>query len=533
MFDISSIQTIEQLNEKEEKVIEFFKAHDRAATSESKINQARNLIEQFRRETLLQLPSCKLGDAEASYTFQAGHQPFDRLLYLLDRYTEYSNSIGLSAWPVHYLKVAIWIKGDVISLRSRIVPLRKTVRCYITTMETIRVKTQRFFPKFYERQQKPLLTSGVLKELLNTLPITRSSSITGTGWEGDVKEIGAGAADYESTLIEIRKISGDSKAEEAFSIVKASRSQTSNPNGLKFAKKKPDPHIHTLNRYHHFCTSNRIPTWPIEPLRVSIWLKDSVLSVTSSEYSRFKVSLRTVQVYLSRLEYARLRTEILFKDEFGEVATSSLYRSQAINDVLESFASTEPKIFSNRESSLTTEEDQMDGEFSDIESRKRKHFSDQSSQKTSPNMYTARSISNVFASRLGVSQSRNTFRRDDEEETYRQSSPSEDSDDSRYSPRPRSTSSESVSSSDDSRSSAYSSSLSQKGRLSYILCSDYEVPDYNRSYQDFGGKYSSEKHQEIGKSAFSLAPLKTPRLIVRPRFVIPSIENFVFSLHDK
>jgi hypothetical protein len=182
--------------------------------TDSKAARAREIVEQFRRETLYHHQSNPA--ANKNPTSALHPQPFDRLIYLLDRYTEYCASIGLSPWPLHHLKVAIWIKGDVISLKTRVIPLRKTVRCYITTMETVRVKTRHLFPQSYEGDDKPLMSCPILKELLDVLPISRSASHDNPTPEGESRM--SGGVDRVVLLNQIRGKSGGKLKSSCYAI---------------------------------------------------------------------------------------------------------------------------------------------------------------------------------------------------------------------------------------------------------------------------------------------------------------------------
>lgn len=142
----------------------------------------------------------------------------------------------------------------------------------------------------------------------------------------------------------------DHRAEEAMGVVTAARgsslaafqadSPPSTPSKKHKPRYKPDPHLHTLKRYRNFCFVNRIPMWPIEPLRISFWLRESVLLAETRHHKdkRSAVSLRTVQVYLSRLEFARTRTEELFKSDFPH--HGSLYKAEEIIEILHQLGST-------------------------------------------------------------------------------------------------------------------------------------------------------------------------------------------------
>lgn len=370
-FDMNSINSLSKLTQFQTHVITHFQ---KFPEDSSKSAQARKIIHDFRRKILqknLKESDGNLNQSKSNQDWsesetidqESNHQPFDRLIYLLDRYTDYCRSINLSPWPIHHLKVGIWIQGDVVSLKTRVVPLRKSVRCYVTSLETVRLKTYHLFDHDCEGDEKMLMSSEVLLETLKQLPITRSTinpfhSNPNQNSHGDHQAFDQlnhssnklGNFDRDYILGVLKDQSGDHKLEIALNSIREARrqsqvSQNGYKNSKKFLKPKPDPHLHTLNRYQTFCKSNGIPVFPIESVRVSIWLKESVLCLINEPNEedeernslRYKVSLRTVQVYLSRLEYARLRTEAIFEGEFKSLATNSLYRSQAIIDILESF----------------------------------------------------------------------------------------------------------------------------------------------------------------------------------------------------
>lgn len=104
-----------------------------------------------------------------------GAATFDRLIYLLDRYLDFCRSVELIAWPIHHLKVSIWLQNDVIaaSKNSRMKPLRKTVRCYVTTLESIRIKTSHLFHP--SSHQAHLMQSQLIQEILASLSSERDN----------------------------------------------------------------------------------------------------------------------------------------------------------------------------------------------------------------------------------------------------------------------------------------------------------------------------------------------------------------------
>ncbi|EFP83881.1 uncharacterized protein PGTG_09594 [Puccinia graminis f. sp. tritici CRL 75-36-700-3] len=520
---LQTIDTIQQLAKDGLQVIECLNECDSFIVTDSKAARAREIVEQFRRETLYHHQPNPAANKNSTSAFHP--QPFDRLIYLLDRYTEYCASIGLSAWPLHHLKVAIWIKGDVISLKTRVIPLRKTVRCYITTMETVRVKTRHLFPQSYEGDDKPLMSCPILKELLDVLPISRSASHDNPTPEGESRM--SGGVDRVVLLNQIRGKSGDSRAEEALATVQASRKSATPGDGLRYGKKKPDPHMHTLSRYINFCRSLSIPMWPIEPVRVALWLRESVLSPASSDYNGFKVSLRTVQVYLSRLEYARARTEPLFKEEFGESATGSLYRSQAIGDILESFNPNQAQKLG-----MLTDAFQMEGSLhlSPVLGKRKigsELFLDEAAaynegyRHCRPKVSCTRSSLATLSSEDSDSERENAI-------SSRSHSPSPSCSVSYGSPAPTSSEQEFP-----SRSS--SSTHSRKGCISYILCSE---PGPNLSYESSHQREPSISDSEWSSTLsfstpaeWSVPPINIPRIDNgQARFAIPSFDSFSFAL---
>ncbi|KAI7941029.1 hypothetical protein MJO28_013314 [Puccinia striiformis f. sp. tritici] len=516
---IKTIDTIQKLAKNGSKVIACLNECDDFIVTDAKAACAREIVEQFRRETLQQQADGKSNFNKPPSPPASHSQPFDRLIYLLDRFTDYCTRIGLGPWPIHHLKVAVWIKGDVISLKTRVIPLRKTVRCYITTMESVRTKTRHLFSPSYDADDKPLMSCPILRELLDVLPISRSASHDHpTCAEKDQMP---GGVDRETLLNQIREQSGDALAEQALSIVQASR-KGGNP-VAGFHKKKPDPHMHTLWRYINFCRSLSIPIWPVEPIRVSLWLRDSVLSPTSPGYTGFKVSLRTVQVYLSRLEYARVRTEPLFKEEFGESATGSLYRNQAIGDILESFNPNQAKKLGMMNNAF-----QMEGSLhlSPILG-KRKITSELLMEEAAAAYHGPRNC------RTKVSSARSSLAMSSEDScSDREYSPSSRS----QSPSPSSVSCESPAptSSEAGFSSRSSSIHSRKGCISYILC-DEAGPNYYRSpsekrEQSVSHSESMSAMSSLSPPQWSVPPIKIPRIGSQPRFVIPSFDSFSFAL---
>ncbi|EGF98334.1 uncharacterized protein MELLADRAFT_69390 [Melampsora larici-populina 98AG31] len=283
---------------------------------------------------------------------------FDRLIYLLDRYLDFCRSVELIAWPIDHLKVGIWLKNDVISAvkNSRMKPLRKTVRCYVTTLESCRVKTRNIF-KLDGQIGGHLMHSPLIQEILDTLSCDRDNLEERLGVALDFNTPEHDDAGIETVrdrvLMMIRNNSGEDQTEDAMAIVKDAReidldatrvnTPPTTPQKQNKPKYKPDPHLHTLKRYRNFCLVNRIPCFPVESVRVSLWLRESVLlSATRQKDKQSGVSLRTVQVYLSRLEYARLKTEHLF--HALPMASVSLYKSPEVNEILQSLGANINKV---------------------------------------------------------------------------------------------------------------------------------------------------------------------------------------------
>ncbi|KNZ56294.1 hypothetical protein VP01_243g4 [Puccinia sorghi] len=542
---LKSINAIEQLAKNRAKVIECLNQCDALITTEHKAACAREIVQQFRRDTLYHHQAG--GRAEwrtsthddSSTTRSPGlhPQPFDRLIYLLDRYTQYCSAIGLSPWPVHHLKVALWVKGDVISLKTRVIPLQKTVRCYITSMETVRLKTRDLFSPSYQSDHDPLMSCPILKELLGVLPVSRAASSGNPTPEAENRL--TGGVDRDTVLCQIKSQSGDSMAEEALHIVQASRmGGSSGAERLRYGKKKPDPHLHTLSRYMQFCRSLCIPMWPIEPIRVALWLRESVLSPASPDYTGFKVSLRTVQVYLSRLEYARVRTESLFMEEFGQLATGSLYRNPAIGDILQSFNPNQAKKLD-----IMTDAFRLETGSSPPPQvlRKRKLASQLSLEEVAahygyrncrPKVSAARSSLADLCSESGDSGSEAEYLASSSGSDF----PSHDDDSmlSYKSPAPTSCEQECFLDS----SSSHSGPRSHKGRISYILCTE-SSPDphvHEKPYEREQSAAADSPPSIISSSnspppaQWSVPPINIPRIPnCQLRFTIPSFDSFSFA----
>ncbi|KAH9822394.1 hypothetical protein DFH28DRAFT_881611 [Melampsora americana] len=348
--DFLAITTLESLDECEKDLIPMLNdiAKHVGATPERN-HQAHQLTVNGRQS---QLPSNELKLEKKKTT------TFDRLIYLLDRYLDFCRSVELIAWPIDHLKVAIWLKNDVISAvkNSRMKPLRKTVRCYVTTLESCRVKTRNIF-KIDGQIGGHLMHSPLIQEILDSLSCDRDNleERLGVGLEFNTPEHEDGEmeTDRDRVLMMIRNNSGEDQTEEAMAIVKEAReldldatrilTPPTTPQKQSKPKYKPDPHLHTLKRYRNFCLVNRIPCFPVESVRVSLWLKESVLlSATRQKDKQSGVSLRTVQVYLSRLEYARLKTEHLF--HAFPMASVSLYKSPEVDEILQSLGAKPNKV---------------------------------------------------------------------------------------------------------------------------------------------------------------------------------------------
>lgn len=331
IVNVSSLQdinTLEALSQNEATVIELLNHYSKLSGDSPKTSQAA-------REIVVACRQAQM-NSKSSKTELPGAGAFDRLIYLLDRYLDYCRSIHLSAWPIDHLKVSIWIKNDVTltTNSTRMKPLRKTVRCYVTSLESIRIKTLHLFKGFHLAIH--LMKSKIILEILNSLSVERDNLEERLGGnQALVGELYDTKTFTERDLLlnQIRSTSGDECGKVAMDIVKASRGGESNHSGCKPRGKTADPHIHTLLRYRNYCFLNRIPMWPIDAARVALWLKESVLiSDPRSKNKKSIVSFRTVQVYLSRLEYARLKTEHLFQ-KFPSYGVS-LYKSEEIMDIL-------------------------------------------------------------------------------------------------------------------------------------------------------------------------------------------------------
>ncbi|EFP83874.2 uncharacterized protein PGTG_09587 [Puccinia graminis f. sp. tritici CRL 75-36-700-3] len=328
---LKDISSLEKLSQNEASVIELLNHYSKlSGDTPTNAQAAREVVVACRQSQL----NSKTGKSELQ---GHGAGSFDRLIYLLDRYLDYCSSIKLAAWPIDHLKVSIWIKNDVTltTNSTRMKPLRKTVRCYVTSLESIRVKTLHLFKGIHLPVH--LMKSKIILEILNSLSVERDNLEERLGGNlGPVEQpVGAGEAQSErdSLLNEIRSRSGDEWSQQAMEIVKASRGGEQSESGGKTRGKAADPHIHTLFRYRNYCFLNKIPMWPIDPPRVALWLKESVLvGDPRNKSKKSTVSFRTVQVYLSRLEYARLKTEHLFS-AFANCG-GSLYKSNEIVEIL-------------------------------------------------------------------------------------------------------------------------------------------------------------------------------------------------------
>ncbi|KNZ54346.1 hypothetical protein VP01_2970g3 [Puccinia sorghi] len=326
---LQDISSLEELSQNEPTVIELLNHYSRLSGEAPAVAQAAREVVVACRQSQLQ---CKAGKSELQ-----GAASFDRLIYLLDRYLDYCRSINLIAWPIDHLKTSIWIKNDVTltTNTTRMKPLRKTVRCYVTSLESIRLKTAHLFKDIHLGVH--LMKSKIILEILNSLSVERDNleeRLGGCNGAGEHSSRDGEAQSERDLLIrEIRSRSGDHYAKQAMDIVKASRGGEQGENAAKPRGKAADPHIHTLLRYRNYCFLNKIPMWPIDSARVALWLKESVLvGDPRNKSKKSTVSFRTVQVYLSRLEYARIKTEHLFEG-FANYG-GSLYKSSEIVEIL-------------------------------------------------------------------------------------------------------------------------------------------------------------------------------------------------------
>jgi len=327
---LQDISSLEELSQNEPTVIELLNHYSRLSGETPAVAQAAREVVVACRQSQLH---CKAGKSELQ-----GAGSFDRLIYLLDRYLEYCRSINLIAWPIDHLKTSIWIKNDVTltTNSTRMKPLRKTVRCYVTSLESIRLKTAHLFKDIHLAVH--LMKSKIILEILNSLSVERDNleeRLGGCHATGEhLSRDGEAPSERDLLIREVRSRSGDQYAKQAMDIVKASRGGEQGENAGKPRGKTADPHIHTLLRYRNYCFLNKIPMWPIDSARVALWLKESVLvGDPRNKSKKTTVSFRTVQVYLSRLEYARIKTEHLFAEAFAPHG-GSLYKSSEIVEIL-------------------------------------------------------------------------------------------------------------------------------------------------------------------------------------------------------
>ncbi|KAI9606692.1 hypothetical protein H4Q26_006229 [Puccinia striiformis f. sp. tritici PST-130] len=334
---LKDIGSLEELSQNETSVIELLNYYSTLSGDTPAMAQAA-------REVVLACRQSQL-HSKATKSELQGAASFDRLIYLLDRYLDYCASINLKAWPIDHLKVTIWIKNDVTltTNSTRMKPLRKTVRCYVTSLESIRVKTLHLFKGIHLPVH--LMKSKIILEILNSLSVERDNLAERLGGNHEppnqLSSTGGAQSARDLLLGEIRSKSGDEFAKQAMDIVKASRGAEQSESRGKPRGKAADPHIHTLLSNLNFNSlqiskllfSQQDSMWPIDSTRVSLWLKESVLVGDQRNKSKKStVSFRTVQVYLSRLEYARLKTEHLF-EAFANCG-ASLYKSNEIVAIL-------------------------------------------------------------------------------------------------------------------------------------------------------------------------------------------------------
>ncbi|OAV89164.1 hypothetical protein PTTG_06904 [Puccinia triticina 1-1 BBBD Race 1] len=325
---LKDISSLEELSQNEPSVIELLNHYSKlSGDTPATAQAARDVVVACRQSQI----HTRAGKSETQ------GPGFDRLIYLLDRYLDYCGSIKLAAFPIDHLKISLWLKNDVTltTNSTRLKPLKKTVRCYVTSLESIRVKTLHLFKGIHLPVH--LMKSKIILEILNGLSVERDNLEERLGGNHCPAQQSLGAGESQSgrdlLLNEIRSRSGDEWGQQAMEIVKASRGGEQSESGGKARGKAADPHIHTLLRYRNYCFLNKIPMWPIDSPRVALWLKESVLvGDPRNKSKKSTVSFRTVQVYLSRLEYARHKTEHLFS-AFANHG-GSLYKATEIVEIL-------------------------------------------------------------------------------------------------------------------------------------------------------------------------------------------------------
>ncbi|KAH9813831.1 hypothetical protein DFH28DRAFT_1127959 [Melampsora americana] len=120
----------------------------------------------------------------------------------------------------------------------------------------------------------------------------------------------------EEVVAALKYRSGDHYAQQALDLLKAGRERVKRITaaGRAATGKPPVKHIQeqylaVFSRFSEYCASQNIPTWPIEPVRVAIW----VLAMQE----KAPPTPATLRQYITRLEFTCTVTASLFDNEFG------------------------------------------------------------------------------------------------------------------------------------------------------------------------------------------------------------------------
>ncbi|KAG0152228.1 hypothetical protein CROQUDRAFT_129655 [Cronartium quercuum f. sp. fusiforme G11] len=120
----------------------------------------------------------------------------------------------------------------------------------------------------------------------------------------------------EEVVAALKYRSGDHYGAQALELLKSGRERVKRITaaGRAATGKPPVKHIQeqylaVFSRFSEYCASQNIPTWPIEPVRVAIW----VLAMQE----KAPPTPATLRQYITRLEFTCTVTAGLFENEFG------------------------------------------------------------------------------------------------------------------------------------------------------------------------------------------------------------------------
>ncbi|OAV96397.1 hypothetical protein, variant [Puccinia triticina 1-1 BBBD Race 1] len=135
----------------------------------------------------------------------------------------------------------------------------------------------------------------------------------------------------DDVILALKYRSGDHLATQALELLRAGRERVKRITaaGRAATGKPPVKHIQeqylaVFSRFSEYCTSQNIPTWPIEPVRVAIW----VLAMQEKS----PPTPATLRQYITRLEFTCTVTAGLFEPEFG--ASSPLKGSALLRELV-------------------------------------------------------------------------------------------------------------------------------------------------------------------------------------------------------